>query len=283
MRYSHYKVCIFLLFILMLSITGCAPATPTAVPAYPRVTITGSEIRQLHSAETGRDYDLYILLPEDYTKYPKVKYPVLYLLDAQWDFKLLDSIYGSLHYDGDVPQMVIVGITYSGEDPDYETLRAMDFTPVHQTNLVGSGDAPKFLAFIKNRLMPFVEENYHVRPSERYLMGSSYGGTFTLYTLFNEPGLFTGYVAASPATPYGENYAFVQEETYSQAHQDLPVRLFICVGGKEELLQPVQRYIHQLESRNYADLQLETRIIADEGHSSSKIEGFTRGLQFMFQ
>jgi predicted alpha/beta superfamily hydrolase len=282
----HFHLLNYVLAILLIfSFTGCSRSTPTpnAATDYPQVTIPGSEIRQLHSTETGRDYDLYIRLPEDYDQYPKVKYPVLYLLDAQWDFKLLDSIYGSLHYDGDVPQMVIVGITYSGNEPDYETLRAMDYTPVHQADLIGSGDAPKFLAFMKDRLIPFIEENYHVRPLERYLMGSSFGGTFTLYTLFSEPDLFAGFVAASPATPYGDDFAFEQEETYYQAHKDLPVRLFICVGEKEALLLPVQRYIDQLESHVYTDLQQQTRIIADEGHSSSKIEGYTRGLQFLFQ
>ncbi len=274
-----YYILAFLLACIS-ALAACKPAPDTAA-SYPQVTIPGSEIRQLHSSETGRDYDLYIRLPEDYFKYPKVKYPVLYLLDAQWDFKLLDSIYGSLHYDGFIPQMIIVGITYSGEEPDYETLRAMDYTPVHQKNLVGSGDAPKFLAFIKDRLIPFIDENYHARPSERYLMGSSFGGTFTLYTLFSEPELFTGYVAASPATVYGDNYAFEQEAAYYQEHKDLPARLFISVGEMESLLQPVKIYMDVLESRNYTGLKLETRIISEEGHSSSKTEAFNRGLRFV--
>jgi predicted alpha/beta superfamily hydrolase len=269
----------------LLSFSACKPAisTPGAGTPYPPVTIPASQIRQMHSNATGRDYDLYIRLPDEYEKYPKVKYPVLYLLDAQWDYKMMDSIYGSLKYDGFIPDLIIVGITYSGEKPDYNTLRAMDYTPVHDNNVVGSGDAPKFLTFIKEQVFPFVESNFQVRPGERVLMGSSYGGTFTLYTLFTDPSLFSGYVAASPVTVYGNSFAFDQEAAYFKDHKDLSTRLFISVGEKEDLRYPVVQFIDVLKSRNYAGLALETRVIEGDGHSSSKTEGFNRGLRFMFQ
>ena len=38
------------------------------------------------------------------------RYPVLYVLDGQWDFKLMLSVQGGLAYDGFVPDMIIVGI-----------------------------------------------------------------------------------------------------------------------------------------------------------------------------
>ena len=264
---------------------GCKPVNPTpgAGTPYPEVRIPRSEIRQLHSSQTGRDYDLYIRVPDDYEKYPKVKYPVLYMLDAQWDFKMMDSIYGSLKYDGLVPEMVIVGISYSGDKPDYETLRAMDYTPVNTNNVVGSGDAPKFLAFLKDTVIPFVESNYQVRPTERVLMGHSYGGLFTLYALFTDPTLFNGYVSGSPVTVYGDNFSFKQEEAYFDRHKDLTTRLYIFVGGEESLLYPVNQFVDVLKSRNYEGLTLETRVLEGEGHSSSKTEGFNRGLRFVFE
>jgi predicted alpha/beta superfamily hydrolase len=276
---------VILSMVIMAALSACRPAaaTPGKGTPYPPVTVPGSQVRQMHSNATGRDYDLYIRLPDEYEKYPKVKYPVLYLLDAQWDYKMMDSIYGSLKYDGFIPDMIIVGITYSGEKPDYNTLRAMDYTPVQEKNVTGSGDAPKFLTFIKEQVFPFVESNFQVRPGERVLMGSSYGGTFTLYTLFTDTSLFSGYVAASPVTVYGNNFAFDQEAAYFKEHKDLPTRLFISVGEKEDLRYPVTQYIDVLKSRNYEGLKLETRVIEGDGHSSSKTEGFNRGLRFMFQ
>ena len=161
---------------------ACAPQIPKAQTSQPQSTnfanvlLPDSQVRQLASPATGRNYDIYVLLPVGYAQNKK-KYPVLYVLDGQWDFRLLDSIYGGLQYDGFVPEMIIVGITYSGQDADYGALRAMDYTPVNDPFVPGSGDAPKFLAFLKEDLIPFIESEYRVDVSRRVLMGSSYGGS----------------------------------------------------------------------------------------------------------
>lgn len=277
------KILLFnIAIILSLMLTACKPTAVETTP-FPRVDIPGSEVRQLHSSATGRDYDLYIRLPNGYEKNPKMKYPVLYLLDGQWDFKMVESIYGCLEYDGFVPNMIIVGISYSGENANYDALRAMDYTPVQDSTIPGSGDAPKFHAFMKEQLFPFVEANYRANPGLRYLMGSSFGGTFALFTLFTEPSLFTGYVAASPVTVYGNRFAFEQEEAYASSHKELPARLFLTVGEQESLKYPVEMFMDVLAKRDYENFTFATRVIEGEGHSSAKPESYTRGLRFLFE
>lgn len=270
------------------TLSACAPQTsaatrdPSSLPSA-RVTLPNSEIRQLKSTATGRDYDIYIRLPDEYAPGNGKKYPVIYVLDGQWDFKLLDSIYGGLLYDGFVPEMIIVGITYSGDNPDYETLRAMDYTPVRDTFFPNSGDGPKFLAFLEEQLLPYIESNYPVDASQRVLMGSSFGGTFTLYALFSEPTLFWGYIAGSPVVTFGDRFAFEQEADYASSHEALPARLFLSVGEREELAGPVQEFVQVLAERNYTGLEMETRIIEGERHASNKPESYNRGLRFIFQ
>ena len=144
-------------------------------PAYPPVTIPNSELRTIESKSTGRNYDLYIRKPADYDKDKSKKYPVLYLLDAQWHFKLLDAVISGLVYDKWMPDIIVVGITYSGDKPDYEALRAMDYTPSPGPQK-GSGDGPKFLKFIKTEVIPLTETNYRADPSRRILGGHSFGG-----------------------------------------------------------------------------------------------------------
>jgi predicted alpha/beta superfamily hydrolase len=287
-----FRILFFVLVLLAQSLSGCVPQRSAAETpathatatqhAVLNVTLPHSEVRQLHSSATERDYDIYVRLPELYALYQTKKYPVLYVLDGQWDFKLLDSIYGGLHYDGFVPEMIIVGITYSGKAPDYETLRAMDYTPVAESYFSGSGDAPKFFTFLKEQLLPFIESNYRTDPSRRVLMGSSFGGTFTLYAMFSEPTLFRGYVAASPAVPYGRRFAFQQEADYAKSHQDLPVRLFLSVGELEELADPVQEFMQVISERGYTGLEMETRTIEGERHAGNKPEAYNRGLRFIF-
>jgi predicted alpha/beta superfamily hydrolase len=282
-RTPQFLICILLLVIM----TACAqPTLKSAQPipepgstAFPQVTLPGTEVRVLKSSSTGRDYDIYVRIPEGYGESTK-KYPVLYLLDGQWDFKMLDSIYGGLFYDNFVPEMLIVGITYSGINPDYNALRAMDYTP--KGDIPGSGDAPKFLAFFKQELIPFVEANYRTNPAQRYLMGSSFGGLFTLYAMFTEPSLFRGYVVGSPALPYGDGALIKQEADYFSQHKDLPVRLFLSVGDAETLKYPVMEFMKTMTERNYTGLELKTMVIADEGHASNKPEAYNRGLRFVF-
>lgn len=236
-RVSALLLC---LFTVLLSTVYCQQPSGTRRQTFSRVTIPDSQVRTIRSTSTGRDYDLYIGLPSDYEQTKNTRYPVLYILDGQWDFKLMDSVVGGLVYDKVVPQMILVGIAYSGEKPDYGSLRAMDDTPIAVEQVKGSGDGPKFLKFLKAELIPFIEANYRADPSRRVLQGSSYGGLFTLYALFADPGLFSRYLAGSPDVTYAHGYIFRQEAKYARTHKEMPVKLFLAVGGSEDLAGPVR-------------------------------------------
>ena len=231
---------------------------------------------------TGRQMDLYIHFPSDYDREKTKKYPTIYILDGQWDFKLMDSVLGGLVYDKFAPESILVGITYSGENADYNGLRAMDLTPVAASQEKGSGNAPNFLKFIKAELIPFIEANYRSDPTRRVLQGSSFAGLFTLYALFSDPGLFFAYISGSPSVTFGDRYAFRQEAEFAKTHQELPAKLYLAVGGAEGLSGPVQEFMRVLRSRDYKGLKLETRVIEDERHAGNKPELFNRGLRFVF-
>ena len=265
-----------LLSLIVATRIGSAQST-----VYPPVTIPNAELRTINSASTGRSYDLYIHKPADYDKNKDKKYPVLYLLDGQWDFKLLDSVLGGLVYDKWMPDIVIVGITYSGAHPDYDALRAMDYTPTPGDQR-GSGGGPKFLHFLKAELIPFMELNYRGDPARRILGGHSLGGLFTLYAMLTDPSLFWGYLSGSPAIPWGNDFLVKQEAEYAKQHQDLPVRLFCAVGGAEPLLTPGINFVRTLAARNYNGLHWDGRVIEAERHSGVKPEFYNRGLRFLF-
>lgn len=280
--FRTYTLIIVLLFTVSINACTGADQQPTDSIVV-NVTLPNTEVRQLKSSATGRNYDIYVRLPDEYEQDTGKQYPVIYSLDGQWDFKMLDSICGGLVYDKFMPEVIIVGITYSGDDADYGALRAKDYTPVRDLFFGGAGDGPKFLAFLKEQLIPFIESNYRTDPSQRVLMGSSFGGTFTLYALFSDPTLFQGYIAGSPVVVYGNRFAFQQEAEYASSHADLPVRLFISVGGAEELAYPVEEFMQVMRDRNYQGLLLETLTVEGEGHASNKPESYNRGLRFIFQ
>lgn len=91
----------------------------------PKVEIPGTQSHKITSSIVGQEYDLYINMPRNYQDTTKT-FPVLYLLDAQWDFPLVNAVFGEQYYDGFVPEIIIVGITWGGNDPNYDMLRARD-------------------------------------------------------------------------------------------------------------------------------------------------------------
>lgn len=248
----------------------------------PSVPIGGSELRSLQSRSTGRDYDLYVLLPGGYAQNASKRYPVVYVLDGQWDFKLMASVSGGLVYDKFVPEMIIVGITYSGAKANYDSLRALDLTTAASPTIPGSGGAPRFLSFLEQEVIPYIDSAYRSDPSDRTLIGSSFGGLFTLHALLTKPALFNRYLVSSPAVGFANGAGIAQEKAYAATHKALKARVFIAVGSEEQLAQPVRALMDTMRSRHYRGLELETRMIAGERHAGNKPETFNRGLRFLF-
>ena len=61
----------------------CFAAT---VSAQQRVEIAGSQVRKIRSSIVNQEYALQIMLPPGYENSNK-NYPVVYLMDSQWDFR----------------------------------------------------------------------------------------------------------------------------------------------------------------------------------------------------
>lgn len=252
----------------------------TSVTA-PAVEIPRTRVERLTSSIDGQEYVLYVSLPAAYAD-PNRTFPVLYLLDAQWDFPMVVGLVESLSDDGFVPPLLVVGITWGGANPDYSYLRFKDLTPTNSTRIPQSGNGPNFLRFVKNELIPFVESRYRTTKSERAIMGNSLGGTFELYVLFTEPALFRRYVVSSPNLTLGGGLA-TYEAGYAAKHSDLPARLALDVGELEgPHVGQVQHLDSVLNARKYQGLELETFVIKGTGHSSNKPEGFVKGLQAVF-
>ena len=270
------------LIILFTFLTSGLTLAQTGRSSPPQVEILGTQLQHLSSAIVGQEYDLYVNLPRGYQDTTRT-FPVIFLLDGQWDFPLVQAIFGEQYYDGFVPAAITVGITWGGVNPNYDSLRARDFTPTHLEQAPQSGGGPKFLKFIKDELIPYIESTYRTTKKGRTLIGSSLGGLFTLYALFHETELFDRYVLTSPAAGWDNEILCTYEKEYAAKNVQLPVRVFIGVGGLEVGgAAEFQKFVTQMKSRSYRDLELETKVIDGIGHSGSKAEGYTRGLQAVF-
>jgi predicted alpha/beta superfamily hydrolase len=272
-------IAIALLHLLLLGGAQSQEREQVRVAENAAVEIPGTQRLKLASAIVEQEYDIYVQLPGNYSDTSKT-FPVIYVLDGQWDFSLVTALYGQQYYDGFIPAMIVVGITWGGTKPDHDFLRARDLTPTH-AGPPQSGGAPKFLAFIKNELIPFIESKYRAANNDRTLMGSSYGGLFTLYAMFHETATFQRYVLTSPALGFDNGVTYTYEKDYAARNRQLPAKLFMAIGGFEGVPE-FQGFVDRLKTRNYDGLQLESRVLEGMGHSGGKAEGYTRGLQSVF-
>ncbi len=246
---------------------------------FPEVTIPGSQVRKLSSKiVSGQEYELQILLPSDYENSTE-KYPVVYLMDSQWDFPLVKSIYGEQYYDGFIPEVIIVGVTWANG----EVLRTRDYSPTDDGRGGAVGGADKFLDFMKTELFPFIETNYRANNNHRTLMGCSLGGLFTLYTLFTHTDMFTGYAAASPAVGWDNGLLYKLEKTFAKKQLEKPVRVYMTVGDVERGKPYYEEFAKKMKNRHYKNVELHSKVLENTGHSGTKSETYSRGLQHIFK
>lgn len=277
-RFKEYTMMKTFLLSLFLFVAHC-----TGMAQYPMVTIPGSEIRKITSAIVkNQEYELQISLPGGYKESNK-KYPTIFVMDAQWDFPLVTSIYGQQYFDGFIPEAIIVGITWGGISPNPDNLRARDYTPTREGPSTQTGGADKFLDFMKQELFPFLDANFRVDSTQRVLMGCSLGGLFTLYSMFTHTDMFTGYVAASPAVAWDKEVLYKFETAFNRQQIKRPLRLYLTVGDLEAGKESFKKMSDFMMSRNYSNLAIRSKILENTGHSGTKSETYSRGLQFVFE
>ncbi len=246
----------------------------------PKAEVPGTQVLTYTSKVVdGQEYQLFINLPVNYARDSTKTYPVLYLLDGQYDFPLFAGIYSDQYYDGFLPGVITVGITWGGKNPDAGVLRGRDFTPT-KTAQMESGNGPKFLEFIKTELIPFIKSKYRVN-DDRTLTGSSLGGLFTLYALFNEPSLFDRYILTSPSLWWDNKVLRTWETKYEATGSTTPTRLFMGRGELEGDDPDFQLLADRL--KKVKNLEVHTLVLEGTGHAGTKPEGYSRGLQWAFE
>ena len=253
----------------------------TAYSQKPKVELAGTEVIKFTSAIDSQQYVLYINLPDNYAKTNK-KYPVLYVTDGQWFFASMYVGYGGQHYDGFIPDLITVGITW----PDnYDASRKRDFTPNHIDGIPNSGNAANFLAVIKNEIITLIDSTYRVDENDKALYGTSLGGLFAIYTLFHQPSLFNRYIIISPALDWDNERVFKYEKSFAEKNRSLNAKIFISSGEYEEAIfsgNTFNRFVSQIKASKYKGLELESMVISRMGHSGSGTVGGIIGLQSIY-
>ena len=154
---------------------------------YPRAALFGTEARTLFSTIRGREYHLSVALPDSY-KTSTQAYPVIYVLDGDFNFGVAAGLTRFSHWFRKVPELIIVGVGYDMETSDeFAALRDLDFDIPGVPGASSESVSHLFLDALTQEMIPFINANYRTIPSDRCLQGYSSGGFFVLYALFRQP------------------------------------------------------------------------------------------------
>jgi predicted alpha/beta superfamily hydrolase len=292
MNRGRFAFAIFLSVLLLFTLASSrAPAqarkeTPAGTAAEarpPRVEIRDTEMRSLASKYAGRTYEIDVALPKDYSR-ESARYPVLYVLDAEYNFGCVAYIARRLVKNGDIPKVLVVGVAYDTTEDEFEVLRVRDCTPPSDMYGERSGGAENFASFFAKELIPEIDRLYRTIPGDRTIVGHSIGGFFGAYLLFRHPGLFGKYLIVSPSLWYANEVMFRYEGEFASSHRALPAEVYLSTGKDESdrMIRTTERMVRTLKERSYAGLWMKSLIPEGEHHRSIFPSAFTKGLQWLF-
>jgi len=284
----------------MLAATACSPSpppppaeTPAAAPETTRAyEMPDSEVLRIDSPVIERSYEIFVRLPPGYGDAENAgrRYPVLYLNDAHYVFQTAAGVTSAPMRHGGLEPMIMAGVSYAlGEGG--AASRGRDLTPTENPAQTGhaTGGARAFLSFMRDEVIPLVENTYRTDPARRILAGQSYGGLFGAYALLNEPGLFHDYILTSPSLWYGKGAMFDIEAEAAKAGP-LSGRVFFAIGetetpaisgGSYDMVGDQKRFADLLRSRGHAALEVRDTVVEGGTHLTTFPIGLLRGLMWI--
>ncbi|HEY5771202.1 MAG TPA: alpha/beta hydrolase-fold protein, partial [Chitinophagaceae bacterium] len=145
-------------------------------------------LTSIFSTVLNENRQVIIHLPRNYFYDSVQKYPVMYVLDGtSQDQHTTDKI-EILSAAGVIPAAIVVGIPNTRGNRNRDYVPPFMRTNIDDPNSV-YGASDKFLTFVKNELIPFIDSSYR-SSGMRTVSGNSAGGLFVLYSLFEQPNLF---------------------------------------------------------------------------------------------
>lgn len=235
----------------------------------------------VESANVGRSYHVYVMLPDGYDAASNVTYPTIYLLDGGGLYPLMTAYYRYLNFGEEVPDSIIVGISYGGDTFEEGNYRSTDYTaPSDERDYWGGAAA--FQAFLAEELFTRIEDEYRSDSSRRVIFGQSIGGQFVLYTALTEPNLFWGHIASNPALH--RNLPFYLEGHGEPDPDRGTSRLFVSDGtlDDEQFRVPAQRWIEHWSQVKEKPWQLRTVDLEGHTHMSAPPAAFREGMRWLF-
>lgn len=206
------------------------------------------EKQTIYSKQLNRDVDIYIRLPQNYNK--NISYNVLYMHDGQNLFFKSDSSFNMI-WDVDktlcdlenqgFENLIVVGVSSNKSNNGYLRLAEYSYYDSSEVynwmidarnyqdmeileNKILLSRAKFYEDFLVKTLFSYIDKTYNTK--NRYMMGSSMGGMFTLCFALKNPHLLTKAFCLSNAFHYNLSAVF-SDCCYT------PTKIYLDVGDSE--------------------------------------------------
>ena len=192
-----------------------------------------------------------------------IKYPVLFLFDAESLFQPLVGAVNFMQYSSSLPQLpecYIVGITNTKRERDM---------PVPQ-NFQSTNGAKQFYTFLSTELLPFVKKHYQTS-GLNVLIGHSQGGLFVTYAALRNTDLFPFVVALDAPID-------VDSSLQKDLEQKMTGKCTLRYFSAETIFGWSKDFPADNSCMNFTKLK-----ITGETHETMPYKGMYEGLKFLFK
>ncbi|CAL2103063.1 Serine hydrolase [Tenacibaculum sp. 190130A14a] len=242
------------------------------------------QVIPIKNTSTAQEYELYIELPENYTKNSTKKYPVLYYTDAEWHREMLS---GASEYM--LEDVILVGISWQKNISEKlmkkfgaHASRFFDYSFWKSTKSnhfsIKFGQAENHLKFIRDDVMTYVEQNYRTDPNSKSYFGYSLSGAFGAYTLITQPDTFNNYILGSPLSKRLVSYLAeinTKHTTNKLAeNKKLHANVYMAYGSLEKDTEEPAREFFDL-FKNRTDIRLSKQHETIEGNHQTAFPRIT--------
>ena len=215
-----------------------------------------------------------VSLPSRYQAEPNRRYPVLYLVDADFQFFHVAATVKNLTQMGKIPPLIVVGVATEGPD-DY--VKATTW-PVQGEDADSYGGIEPMRLFLNTELIPQIEKTFRTSP-ERILAGYSLGGLYSLYELIQKDSPFQAYLAMS-ASLWFDDYSFQKKFAAFLATNTSGKRLYLSLANERGM--GVTELVAELKKANNPLLRWNYRQFPDETHYSTALPALYAGLSYLY-
>jgi predicted alpha/beta superfamily hydrolase len=206
---------------------------------------------EIDSKIFDKERKILIYIPREYDIKPDSKYEVIYVFDAQAR-EYFDNVHSSLSFLN-ISQfpMIVVGIVSEERNKDF--LPKNEYPETYKNYNGNLGDADKFINFLGDELIPYIDKHYRTLP-KRISIGHSNGATFITYCLLNNPGLFDAYIAISPNYEYDKEQLVKMIEKFDPNQLKSIKFIYMCNSNEgDEWTSATKKVISSLKSRSFKD------------------------------